>query len=124
MHFATRAMPINDIDGNSHKTEQKSSHNYSTNHTHALVIYGLGGIHTHTHTCILSRTLVIIGNQVGTARRPARAWFKNVINLITVCMLFGTLCNIWWFFICSIARFMWNPTDTIRFVVVRFDLVG
>ena len=26
-----KAMPINDIDGKNHKTELKSSHNYSTN---------------------------------------------------------------------------------------------
>ena len=32
MHFVTRALPINDIDGKSYKTEVKSSRNYSTNH--------------------------------------------------------------------------------------------
>ena len=32
MHFTTRAMLINDIDGKSHKMELKSSRNYSTNH--------------------------------------------------------------------------------------------
>ena len=33
MHFVTRTTPINKIDGKSHKTELKSSRNYSTNHT-------------------------------------------------------------------------------------------
>ena len=32
MHFVTRVTPIDDIDSKSHKTELKSSHNYSTNH--------------------------------------------------------------------------------------------
>ena len=32
MHFVTRTMPINEIDGKSHKTELKSSRKYSTNH--------------------------------------------------------------------------------------------
>ena len=32
MHFVTRVMPINEIDGKSYKTEVKSSRNYSTNY--------------------------------------------------------------------------------------------
>ena len=39
MHFITRVMPINDIDGKSHKMEQITR----------LVIHGLGGVHTNTH---------------------------------------------------------------------------
>ena len=31
-YFVTRTMPIDDIDDKSHKTELKSSKNYSTNH--------------------------------------------------------------------------------------------
>ena len=46
-------MSIDEIDGKSHKTELKSSYNYSTNRIKSrlrqLVIYGLGGVHTHTH---------------------------------------------------------------------------
>ena len=32
IHFVTRATPIDEIDGKSHKMEPKSFHNYSTNH--------------------------------------------------------------------------------------------
>ena len=52
-HFITRAMPIDDIDGKSHKTELKSSHNYSTNcvksKSHHYLFMALG-VYTHTHT--------------------------------------------------------------------------
>ena len=53
-HFVTMGMPIDDIDGKSHKTELKSIRNHSTNHLKSkpryyVVIYGLGGVHTHTH---------------------------------------------------------------------------
>ena len=41
---------MHDIDGKSHNTETKSSHNYSTYHLKPLLIYGLRGGHTHTHT--------------------------------------------------------------------------
>ena len=45
-HFVTRVTPIDDIDGKSHKTELKS--NCSKVKIMPLVIYGLGGGHTHT----------------------------------------------------------------------------
>ena len=50
MHFVTRAVPIDDIDGKSHKTELKSNHNHSTKlKIMPLVIYGLASTHTQTH---------------------------------------------------------------------------
>ena len=36
--------------------------------------------HTHTHTHAYIRTEVISINQARAGRRPARAWFKNVID--------------------------------------------
>ena len=42
-----------------------------------LVIHGLGGGHTHTHTYIC--TEVILRNQVRVSLWPARAWFKNLL---------------------------------------------
>ena len=36
-------------------------------------------IHTHTHTYI--RTEVISRNQARAGRRPARAWFKNMLTI-------------------------------------------
>ena len=55
MHFVTRAMSIDDIDGKSHKTELKSSHNCSTNciklkSCHDLFMASRAYTHTHTHT--------------------------------------------------------------------------
>ena len=42
---------MDDIDGKSHKTELKSSRNYSNKaKTIPLVIYGPGGVHTHIHS--------------------------------------------------------------------------
>jgi len=37
-HFVTRAMPIDDIDGKSHKTELESSRNHSTNQSYKVKI--------------------------------------------------------------------------------------
>ena len=42
------ATPFNEIDGKSHKTELKSSHLLFKVKITPLVIYGLGGVHTHT----------------------------------------------------------------------------
>ena len=55
MHFVFRAMSINDIGGKTHKTELKSSHNYSIiisqNHPTNYVFMASGAYtHTHTHT--------------------------------------------------------------------------
>ena len=54
MYFVTRATPIDDIDSKSHKTELKSSRNYSTNHTKSksrhLLFMASGRTHAHTHT--------------------------------------------------------------------------
>ena len=36
--------------------------------------------HTHTHTHTYIRTEVILRNQARAGLRPARAWFKNIIN--------------------------------------------
>ena len=45
-----------------------------------LVIYGLGGVHTHTHA--YTRALKVISrNQARTGLWPACAWFKNHKNL-------------------------------------------
>ena len=54
-HFVTRVTPIDEIDGKSHKTELKSSRNYSTNHLksksrHWLFIASGMETHTHMHT--------------------------------------------------------------------------
>ena len=52
MHFVTRAMPIGDIDGKSHKTEKQPklfNQPYKIKTT-PLVIYGLRGVHTHAYT--------------------------------------------------------------------------
>ena len=61
-------MPIDDIDGKSHKMELNSTHNYSTNHFQVkitpLVIYGLGGRHTYINTRIHASMKVISRNQV------------------------------------------------------------
>ena len=52
MHFVTMATPIDDIDGKNLKTELKSSRTIFKQSYKVkimpLVIYGLGGIHTHT----------------------------------------------------------------------------
>ena len=56
MYFVNWATLIDYIDDKSHKMDLKSSRNYSTNHLKVkimpLVIYGLGGIHTHTQTFV------------------------------------------------------------------------
>ena len=51
MHFVARGTPIDDIDGKSYKTELKRKPQlfkqlYKIQIT-PLVIYGLGGVHTH-----------------------------------------------------------------------------
>ena len=78
-HFVTRVTPIDDIDVKSHKTELKSSRNYSTYQSFKvkitpLVIYSLGSGHTHTHTHALPERSDFKkpGAQCGR-----RAWFKN-----------------------------------------------
>ena len=51
-----------------------------------LVINSLGGGHTHTHTHTHTsthtdvRTGTISRNQAHAGRRPARAWFKNLLQ--------------------------------------------
>ena len=63
MHFITRAMPIDDIDGKSHKTELKSDRLFNQSYKvkiTPLVIYGLGDVHTHTHKNIHARMHVCI----------------------------------------------------------------
>ena len=74
MHFVSRAMPIDNIDGKSHKMELKSSHNYSAiiqsqnhatrysgpwerTHTHAQTY---ARTHTHPPTYTHTRTLKVI----------------------------------------------------------------
>ena len=55
MYFIIRATPIDDINDKSHKTELKSSINYSTNHMKSnschLLFIALGA-YTHTHTFV------------------------------------------------------------------------
>ena len=65
-HFVTRVTPINDIDGKSHKTVLKSSHNYSTNYL--IIAYG---VDTHTY---FGGMKLISRNQ---ARGPTLAWLKK-----------------------------------------------
>ena len=77
-HFVTRARPIDDIDGKSHKTKLKSSRNYSTNHfksnsCHYLYVCGLGGGHTHTHI----NTHTYFGGMKVISRSQVCAWFEN-----------------------------------------------
>ena len=71
-HFVTRVTPIDDIDVKSHKTELKSSRNYSTYQSFKvkitpLVIYSLGSGHTHTHTHTHCQNEVISRNQARSA---------------------------------------------------------
>ena len=48
MHFVTRATPVDDIDGKSHKIELKSSRNYSTNYINAnSYLWPQGRSHTY-----------------------------------------------------------------------------
>ena len=56
MHFVTRPMPIDDIDGKSHKLELKAAEiiqPITQSQIMPLVILWPHG-HTHTHTCISS----------------------------------------------------------------------
>ena len=54
--FVARVMSINDINSKCHKTELKSSRNYSTNNLQSksrhLLYMASGGEHTHTHTLV------------------------------------------------------------------------
>ena len=67
-YFATRATPINDIDGKGHKTDLKSSKTYSTNHIKSNSHLWPQGVPTHTYIPAFQETSV---------GRPAHAWFKN-----------------------------------------------
>ena len=56
--LVTRAMPINDIDGQSCKIELRSSRNYSTNHTKSNShhkLFKASGKHTHICIKVVSR---------------------------------------------------------------------
>ena len=53
MYFITRATPIDEIDGQSHKMKLKSNRNYLTNHTKSKSrhwLFMVSGADTHTHT--------------------------------------------------------------------------
>ena len=52
MHFVTRATPMDDMNGKSHKMELKYSHDYSTNCIKSKSCHCLfmAQGHTHTHT--------------------------------------------------------------------------
>ena len=68
MQFVTWVTPINNINGNSHKMELKSSRNYPDK----IKIHG----HTHTVTCIHDPMKVI-------SRDQERAWLKILKQQIT-----------------------------------------
>ena len=69
MHFVTSTTPIDDIDGKSHKKEMKSTYKAKIP---PLVIYDLGGVHTHTYTHIHP-----CPQESDFKSTPARPWFKN-----------------------------------------------
>ena len=76
--YITRITPINNIDGNRHKTELKSCRNQSFKvKILPPVIYGLAWGCTHTHTYIHACMKVVSRNQVQAGLWLACAWFKD-----------------------------------------------
>ena len=70
------------INGKGHKLKLRRNTNHLTNHTKSnkitpLVIYELGGGHSHIHTNTHITINVISKNQTHAGRRPARIWFKR-----------------------------------------------
>ena len=80
MDFITRATPINDIDGKSHKMELKSSFKVKIT---PLAINSFSGVHTQTHACIPAMK-VISRNQAVPGLKIARILENlNIMELAT-----------------------------------------
>ena len=102
MDFVNRAMPIDDINSKSHKTELKSSRKlFSQSYEVEIVppaIYGLEGVHTHEYA---------FAHQSGFKKpgvcRPVHAWFKMCYvkkNLLKFSNghIYSVLSSILWFY--------------------------
>ena len=67
------AIPIDDIDGKSHKMDEKQQKLFKVK-IMPLVIYGFGGIHTHAHTCTCTGTSTHTCLHESDFKKPGAHW--------------------------------------------------